>query len=101
MKKADVITLANEQVEILRDDYHEFTELALVYLSAAKGEDLVTFRKPVAPRKAMWIAKLIYSLKIALSESQIAELQPGTITNSFQSPKIRAFTTFVTHVYAA
>jgi hypothetical protein len=41
-----VIILASEPVEFLSDDYHEFAELSLVYLSALKNE--VTFRRSVA-----------------------------------------------------
>jgi hypothetical protein len=63
--KVGAIARATEQVEFLRDDYREFTELTLVYLSAYNGE--MTFRRPGALHKARWMAKLIYRLKIALS----------------------------------
>jgi len=45
------------------------------------------------------MAKMLYSLKIALLVKDISELPPGTITTRQQVPKIRAFVTFVTHVY--
>ena len=95
--KVRAIARATEQVEFLRDDYREFTELTLVYLSASNGE--MTFRRPGALHKARWMAKLIYSLKIALCQVQIGELPPGTITTRGQECKVRAFATFVTHVY--
>jgi len=95
--KQEAIAHAAKEVEFLRDDYHEFTELSLIYLSAYKDE--VTLHRPGALHKARWMAKLIYSLKIALCEQQIAELPPGTITTHHQVPKIRAFATFVSHVY--
>lgn len=86
-----------EVTEFLRDDYREFAEMSLVFLNTAKGD--VHFRRPGALHKARWMAKLIYSLKIALTENSIAQLPPGTITSRQQLPKIRAFVTFVTHVY--
>jgi len=95
--KNEVVIRVSEQVEFLRDDYREFTELSLVYLSASKDE--VSFRRPGALHKARWMAKLIYSIKIALCEKQIGELPEGTITTRHQVPKIRAFATFVTHIY--
>ena len=45
------------------------------------------------------MAKLIYSLKIALCQMQIGELPQGTITTHGQECNVRAFATFVTHVY--
>ena len=95
--KEEVVSLAAEQVEFLRDDYREFTELSLLYLSSTKGE--VTFQRPGALHKARWMAKLIFCLKIALCVPQIRRLPPGTITSHHQVPKVRAFATFVTHVY--
>ena len=95
--KAEMIAHAAKDVEFLRDDYQEFTELSLVYLSASKDE--VKFRRPGALHKARWMAKLIYSLKIALFEMQIGELPPGTITTRHQVAKMRRFATFIIHVY--
>lgn len=37
---------------------------------------------------------------MALAETSIEQLPPGTITSRHQVPKIRAFVTFVTHVYS-
>jgi len=45
------------------------------------------------------MAKLIYTFKIALCDTQIRELPPGTITSRHQVQKVRAFATFVAHVY--
>ena len=62
--KDESIAVATEGVEFLRDDYREFTELSLLYLSSVNNK--VTFQRPGALHKARWMAKLIYSLKIAL-----------------------------------
>jgi hypothetical protein len=45
------------------------------------------------------MSKLIYCLKIAFLEKSIEQLPPGTITSRHQVPKVRAFATFITHVY--
>jgi hypothetical protein len=95
--KIGAIARATEQVEFIRDDYRELSELTLVYLSGSNGQK--PFRRPGALHKARWMAKLIYSLKIALRQVQIGELPPGTITTRGQECKVRAFATFVTHVY--
>ena len=92
-----MVECAGQVLEFVRDDYHEFTELSLLYLGA--GDKEVTFLRPGALHKARWMAKLIYMLKIALFETQIKELPPGTITTRQQMPKVRAFATFITHVY--
>jgi len=95
--KEEAIAIAAAKVAFLRDDYKEFTELTLLYLSSEKH--VVTFKRPGALHKARWMAKLIYTLKIALCETQIGELPPGTITSRHQVQKVRAFATFVAHVY--
>ena len=95
--RQQTIDFATEAIEYVRDDYHEFTQLSLVFLGAIDGN--VQFRRPGAVHKARWMAKLIYSIKLALSEPSIALLPRGTITTPQQVPKIRAFVTFITHVY--
>ena len=95
--KGETIAIAAEEVEFLRDDYKEFTELTLLYLASEKHA--VTFKRPGALHKARWMAKLIYTLKIALCQTQIGELPPDTITSRHQVQKVRAFATFVAHVY--
>ena len=45
------------------------------------------------------MAKLIYSLKIALAEKSMEQLPSGTFTLSNQMLKIRELATFMTHVY--
>jgi len=95
--RAETITGAAEVTEFARDNYREFTELSLVFLGAAEGE--VNFCRPGALHKTRWMAKVIYSLTIALAEKSIEQLPPGTITSRHQVTKIREFVTFVTHVY--
>ena len=46
------------------------------------------------------MAKLLYTLKLALMEQHIALLPQGTITTQQQVLKIRAFANFITHIYA-
>jgi len=95
--RAETIAYASEVLEFVREDYLEFTELSLFFLGAKDGE--VGFRRPGALHKARWMAKVIYSLKIALAENSIEQLPPGTITSRHQVTKVREFVTFVTHVY--
>ena len=95
--KADMISRVSNIVNFIREDYREFTTLALVYLGAA--DEHVNFRRPGALYKARWMFMLISSLKIALLENQIGRLPPGTITTRQQTSKVRAFATFYTHVY--
>jgi len=92
----ETIACATKVTEFLRDDYREFAELSLLFLGAPLE---VHFRRPGALHKARWMAKLVYSLKLALAENSIGQLPPGTITSRQQVPKIRAFATFITHVY--
>ncbi|KAK5918331.1 hypothetical protein CgunFtcFv8_003105 [Champsocephalus gunnari] len=46
------------------------------------------------------MAKLLYTLKLALMKQHIALLPQGTITTRQQVPKIQAFAIFITHIYA-
>ena len=62
--KAEMVNVATEVTEFLRDDYREFTQLFLIYRGAA---DEVTFWRPGALLKARWMVKQIYSLKLALN----------------------------------
>ncbi|KAJ4931376.1 hypothetical protein JOQ06_025673 [Pogonophryne albipinna] len=66
----------------------------------AEEQTAVTFQRPGALHKARWMAKLLYTLKLALMKQHIALLPQGTITTRHQVPKIRAFVIFITHIYA-
>ena len=46
------------------------------------------------------MAKLLYTLKLALMEQFTALHPQGTITTRQQVPKIRAFAIFITHIFA-
>jgi len=61
----------------------------------------VKFKQPGALHKARWMAKLLYSLKICLLESEIEKLPTGTITAKHQLPKLRDFVNFATLVYSS
>lgn len=79
--RAQVIDVAQSRLKFRRDDYKEFMELCLVFLSAddgysegdAQGQSRIStaFKQPGALHKAWLMAKLLYSIKICLSENQI------------------------------
>ena len=84
-----------------RGYYSEFVQLCLVYLGAdSAAHTPVTFQWPGALHKVHWMAKLLYILKLALMEKQIALLPQGTITTWQQVRKIQTFANFITHIYA-
>ncbi|KAK5925702.1 hypothetical protein CgunFtcFv8_018206 [Champsocephalus gunnari] len=74
----------------------EFMQPCLVYLGAdSAAHTPVTFQRPGALHKARWMAKLLYTLKLALQH--IALLPQGTITTWQQVLKIRAFANVISH----
>lgn len=95
---ADLVQLLRSELNFNRDDYREFVELCLVFLGAQQS---VKFKQPGALHKARWMAKLLYSLKICLLESEIQKLPAGTITTKHQLPKLRDFVNFATLVYSS
>ncbi|KAJ8400712.1 hypothetical protein AAFF_G00394810 [Aldrovandia affinis] len=60
----------------------------------------VTFQRLGALHKAQWMAKLLYTLKLALMEQHITFPPQDTITTRQQVLKIRVFADFITHMYA-
>ena len=99
--RASVLELAQSELLLRRDDYLEFVQLCVVFLSADEvATKKVTFKRPGALHKARWMAKLIYSIKICLFQSQIQQLPAGTITTTQQVSKVRDFANFVTLVYS-
>lgn len=95
--KRSVIALAESVVSHLRDDYKEFTELCLMFLSP---ENRKIIHWPGAMHKARWMAKLLYSIKMVLLETQIDGLPKGSVTTRHQSRKLREFVNFVCLIYA-
>ena len=93
--------VGDQKQQLVRSDYKEFLELCVAFLGLGDGTLLPMFsmKKPGAIHKARWMAKLLYCTKIVLFEKQIAQLPNGTITSTHQVPKLRAFVTFVAHVY--
>ena len=71
--------------------------MAVAYMD--KNEAVITFQKPGALQKARWMAKLIYSLKLALLETNISELPRGAIPTKDQFIKLRDFVSFICLVY--
>ena len=95
----DILQLAARTVEYQRDDYREFAQLCVIYLNADSPP--VQLKRPGAMHKARWMSKLLYAIKICLSEQQIKQLPPGTVTTRQQVSKLRQFVVFVTHVYSS
>ena len=95
--KDDAENVLRSKVDLVRDDYREFTELCMFFLGFQTS---ITFKQPGALHKARWMAKLIYSIKISLMQDHIQQLPQGTITTKHQLPKIREFVTFATTVYS-
>ena len=74
----DILQLAARTVEYRRDDYREFAQLCVIYLNADSPP--VQLKRPGAMHKARWMSKLLYAIKICLSEQQTKQLPPGTVT---------------------
>ncbi len=67
--RAELVRCAKEVTDHNRGDYHEFVQLCLVFLDAdGEEQTAVTFQRPGALHKARWMAKLLYTLKLALME---------------------------------
>ena len=98
LMRADLIACTAGVVAYKRGDYEEFAQLCLVYLGAA--DTPVVLQRPGAMHKARWMAKLLYTLKLALLEQRIALPPHGIITTRKQVPQIRTFVHFITHIYA-
>ena len=49
--------------------------------------------------RARWMAKLLYAVKMCMSEHQILKVQDKKAPTRKQMSKLRQFVTFVTHVY--
>lgn len=58
------------QKSIIRDDYRELIELAIIFLGG-DSNNKIKIRPPGAMHQARWMARAIYSLKICLLQSQI------------------------------
>ena len=72
-----VLVIDSSDSPFRTDDYKELQ--SLVFLDGEEGEYKVIFKRPRALHKASWMAKLVYSPKICLSEQQIADLPRSTI----------------------
>ena len=84
----EVLQLAHSQIDLKRDDYQEFLQLCVVYLDP--DSPATTFKSPGALHKARWMAKLLYNIKMALFQQQIAQLSSGTTTTK-QVSQLRDF----------
>ncbi|KAJ4939198.1 hypothetical protein JOQ06_028654 [Pogonophryne albipinna] len=70
---AELVRCAKEVTDHKRGDYREFVQLCLVFLDEGGEEQTaVTFQRPGVLHKARWMAKLLYTLKLALMKQHIA-----------------------------
>ena len=101
-RKSEIIDLCKyyQNQTFCRGDYKELISLVLIYLSDGNNIESFSFNKPGALHKARWMAKLLYSIKIALLCTKISkELPEGAIFTSSQQPKIQRFVQFVVFCY--
>src|SRR6218665_2013818 len=54
-----------------RDDYKEFLQMTLIFFGSGKGAR-VSFRPPGASHHALWMAKVIYNIKIFMFHQQFS-----------------------------
>ena len=92
--KDDAENVLRSKVDLVRDDYREFTEFCMFFLGFQTS---ITFKQPGALHKARWMAKLIYSIKISLMQDHIQQLPQGTITTKHQLPKIKGICYLCNH----
>ena len=79
--KHNVLKIAFDQQTFIHEDYKEFVELCILFLIDQECQPhSVTFKCPGAMHKVRWMVKLLFSIKICLSEKQI-ELPKSTITS--------------------
>lgn len=71
--KTDIIRFSKNQVlsqnNVVRDEYHEFLELAIIFLGGTPPRG-IHIMAPGAMHQAHWMAKVIYSLKIWIFRHQ-------------------------------
>ena len=66
-------------------DYKEFVHTfvadgsAVTFRRPGADGSAVTFRRPGATHKAHWMAPILYTLKVALTEKTIVRLPAGTV----------------------
>ena len=94
--RENVLPLASSTIIHQHNDYLEFAEHCVILLDAEWQS--LRFTRPGAVHKARWMAKLLYAIKICLSEKQIQHLPPGTITTCQHVAKIRQFVVFITYL---
>lgn len=81
-----------------REDYEEFRQLSIAFLESEAPE--VKFRRPGAMHKARWMSKVLYSIKMCMSEAQILNIRDNGTPSLEQMTNLRRFVVFVTHVYS-
>jgi len=89
--RQSIIHYANTYLEqkLPKDDYKEFLELVIVFLGSAPARG-VSFMSPGAMHHARWMSKVIYSLKIWMSEFKLTPAEERGL---------RYVCVFVVHVY--
>ena len=86
--------VTNGTKETLRDDYNELATLALLFLGGATNDNEQTaaiIYTPGALNRARWMAKCIYTIKIALFRAQLMELKIYTASKLTQIDHLAIF----------
>ena len=80
----------------LRGDYKELALLSLLYLGGTRDKKGITIQAPSACHHARWMSKVIYTIKIALFEDQLLQLE---VFENQSLVMIRALADFLTLFY--
>src|SRR6218665_1669545 len=75
-----------------RDDYKEFLQTSLIFLGSEKGAR-VSFRPPGAFHHALWMAKVIYNIKIFMFHQQFS-------LTAKENQSVKEMALFVSLVYS-
>lgn len=92
-EKEDLVKFIRDQMMVnhARADYHEFLELALLFLGNPTNM-LIKIRPPGAVHRARWMAKIIYCLKMYIFRDQFSMSRD-------ELGALRKFNTFVVKIY--
>src|SRR6218665_3675271 len=73
-----------------RDDYKEFLQMSFIFFGSVKGAR-VSFRPPGASHHALWMAKVIYNIKIFMFYQQFS-------LTAKENQSLKETVLFVSHV---
>ena len=69
----------------MRDDYKQLVVLTLLFLNGSIPLEKFSIGAPGACHRARWMARIIYSLKIALFQHQLEPFLDTTLLNKISS----------------